>query len=126
MLALDLPLTLIPYDAGRGALIGAADLEGFARQGPAQAWLAAEAQGWLAFWQEEVGLDGFYPFDWVAAVWLVAPGMFDCAAVRAEVRLEFAFWVWPRRGLVVAQETGARTFYCPRTAHGLQGMLLAP
>lgn len=124
--ALDLPLTLIPYDAGRGALIGAADLEGFARQGPAQAWLAAEAQGWLAFWQEEVGLDGFYPFDWVAAVWLVAPGMFDCAAVRAEVRLEFAFWVWPRRGLVVEQETGARTLYCPRTAHGLQGMLLAP
>ena len=125
-LALDLPLTLIPYDAGRGAVIGAADLAAFAIQGPAQAWLAAQAQGWLAFWQDEVGLDGFYPFDWVAAVWLVAPEMFDCAKVKGEVRLEFAFWVWPRRGMVVEESAGGRTLYCPRTAPGLEGLLLRP
>ncbi len=124
LMALDLPMTLIPYDAGRGVVIGPADLEAFAEQGPAQAWVARQAQGWLAFWQEDVGLEGFSPFDWVAAAWLLAPGQFDCAEVRAEVRLELAFWVWPRDGLVVDQAAGSRTFYCPATAPGLKDLLL--
>lgn len=126
VMALEVPVTLIPYDAGRGVVIGAAGLELFARQGSAQAWLAGEARGWLAFWQEDVGAEGFSPFDWVAAAWLVAPEMFDCATVRAGVRLEWAFWVWPRRGLVVEPADDGRRLYCPGTSSRLPGLLLGP
>ena len=124
VMMLGLPVTLIPYDAGRGVVIGAADLERLAAQGPAQAWLAGQTRGWLAFWQEDVGLEGFSPFDWVAAAWLLEPEMFDCAAVTAQVRLEWAFWVWPRRGLVVDEGSGTGTLYCPRTAPGLHDLLV--
>ncbi len=126
VMALDVALTLIPYDAGRGMVIGAADLQDFAQRGPAQAWLVDQAQGWLAFWQKDVGLEGFSPFDWVAAAWLVAPELFDCARVRAEVRLEWAFWVWPRRGLVVDAADAGDVLYCPRTSTRLHDLLLAP
>lgn len=126
VLALDLPLTLIPYDAGRGVVIGAGDLQALAEQGPAQAWLVDQAQGWLAFWQRDVGLAGFSPFDWVAAAWLVTPELFDCARVKAEVRLEWAFWVWPRRGLVVDPLDAGDVLYCPRTLARLHDLLLAP
>lgn len=126
LMEMGLPVTLIPYDAGRGVVIDAGDLAAFAKVGPAQGWLAAQAGGWLEFWQKDVGLEGFSPFDWVAAGYLVAPGMFDCAEVTARVRLEFAFWIWPRHGLVVDQGNGTGTLYCPRTAPGLHDRLVSP
>jgi purine nucleosidase len=126
LMEMGLPVTLIPYDAGRGVVIDAGDLERFGRQGPAQGWLSAQAGGWLEFWQEDVGLAGFSPFDWVAAGYLVAPGMFDCAEVTAGVRLEFALWIWPRNGLVVEEGSGTGMLYCPRTAPGLHDLLLTP
>lgn len=88
LMEMGLPVTLIPYDAGRGVVIDTGDLERFAQAGPAQGWVAAQAGGWLEFWQKDVGLAGFSPFDWVAAAWLVAPASFDCATVTAGVRLE--------------------------------------
>lgn len=126
LMEMGLPVTLIPYDAGRGVVIDAGDLERFAQAGPAQGWVAAQAGGWLEFWQKDVGLAGFSPFDWVAAAWLVAPASFDCATVTAGVRLEFAFWIWPRHGLVVEQADDGKVLYCPRTAPGLHDLLLTP
>ena len=126
VLALDLPLTLIPYDAGRRAEITAADLSVYALQGAVQARVAEEAQDWLGFWQREVGTEGFYPFDWVAAAYLLDPALFDCAQVRAEVRWEWALWLVPHRGLVVSPEPEGSTFYCPRTSPELKAVLLNP
>lgn len=126
LMEMGLPVVLIPYDAGRGVVIDAGDLERFGRQGPAQGWVAAQAGGWLEFWQKDVGLAGFSPFDWVAAGYLVQPGLFDCAEVTAGVRLEFVFWVWPRHGLVVDQGSGTGVLYCPRTAPGLHDLLVGP
>jgi purine nucleosidase len=126
VLALGVPITLVPYDAGRGAVISGADLERYARTGPAQAWLAGQAQGWLGFWQDEVGTKGFYPFDWVAAGYLVAPWLFDCATVRAEVRREWALWLFPHDGLVVSPDSEGTVLYCPRVGAGLHDLLLTP
>lgn len=126
LMEMELPVTLIPYDAGRGVVIDTGDLERFAQGGPAQDWLAVQAGGWLEFWQKDVGLAGFSPFDWVAAAWLVEPASFDCATVTAGEKLEFAFWIWPRRGLVVEQADGGEVLYCPRTAPELHTLLLTP
>lgn len=126
VLELDLPLTLIPYDAGRGAMITGDDLKWYAQAGSAQDWLAAQAQDWLEFWQREAGTAGFYPFDWVAAGYLVAPELFDCAEVRAKVQREWALWLLPQRGLVVSPATEGEMLYCPQVDAGLRELLLAP
>lgn len=126
VLALDLPITLIPYDAGRGAVITGRDLQLYARQGQAQGWLAATAQDWLGFWRSEVGTEGFYPFDWVAAAYVVEPQLFDCAPVRTEVRREWALWLFPLEGLVVSPATGGAALYCPKVAERLHDLLLTP
>ena len=85
VLALPVPITLIPYDAARITLITGADLENLAQKGTASAWVARTAQPWLAFWNDEAGLPGFYPFDWIAAAYLTDPGLFHCAAVIARM-----------------------------------------
>ena len=64
VLAMHLTITPIPHDAARGTLITGADLDLLARRSPEYAWIA---RVWLAFWNADVGVPGFYPFDWLAA-----------------------------------------------------------
>jgi inosine-uridine nucleoside N-ribohydrolase len=129
VIAMRLRMTLIPYDAARATMIRAADLDALARQGPAHQWVALTARGWLEFWNDVVGLPGFYPFDWVAAAYLVDPDLFDCAPVDARVTREWTFWLMPRASLVVDGlpkgdvQTGSPVLYCPRTAPSLHDVL---
>ena len=62
------PVTLVPYAAGKTQSITRADLARLAALGGAPAWVSQEAHGWLDFWRDVVGRDGFYPFDLVAAI----------------------------------------------------------
>ena len=80
-----LPTTLIPYDVARQVLVGAADLDRIAAAGEAGTWVANRSRGWLEFWRTDVGLDGFYPFDAVAAMYVADPGLFSCARASAWV-----------------------------------------
>jgi inosine-uridine nucleoside N-ribohydrolase len=73
VLGLSLPMTLIPYDAARATLITGADLDALAPQGAPETWVVQTARAWLTFWNEDVGLPGFYPFDWIAAAYLTDP-----------------------------------------------------
>lgn len=61
-------MTLVPYAAGKTQSITRADLARLASFGGAAAWVAQKAHGWLDFWRDVVGRDGFYPFDLVAAI----------------------------------------------------------
>lgn len=132
VLALAVPITLIPYDAARETLITGADLEGLARKGAASAWVAQSAQAWLSFWNDEVGLPGFYPFDWLAAAYLTDPGLFNCAAVTARMTREWTFWIMPHASLVVERGSGPSVKpgqdiqYCPETSTLMHGILIAP
>lgn len=85
VLQMELPWTLVPYEAGRQVTLGAAELLRLSAAGGAAAWTAVRADGWLRFWRDEVGLDGFYPFDLLAAAYAVEPALFDCAAAAAWV-----------------------------------------
>lgn len=125
-LAMDVPLSLVPYDAARTIRLTTADIDGLARADPAFAQAPRWTRDWLEFWETTVGLPGFYPFDLVAAAYVVDPGVFDCAEVRAEVAREWAFWLMPRSGLLVGNGPSARTppvLYCPQAAAGLHGLL---
>lgn len=71
VLAMGLPMTLVPYEAARQVTFTEADLGRIAATGRAGRWVAERSRGWLGFWREEVGRDGFYPFDAVAAAYAV-------------------------------------------------------
>lgn len=124
-LSMGLPVTLIPYDAARHVRIGEDDLDRLARAGPGLAWAARRSRGWLEHWRTDIGQPGFYPFDWVAAVYLVAPQLFRCARVPAWIDEELAFWLLPRPGLLVGpeaptgQEPIAKVLYCPEVDRAL-------
>jgi purine nucleosidase len=92
VLRLGLPTTLVPYEAARELILGAADLAAFARAGTAAAWVVERSQGWLEYWRDEVGLEGFYPFDLVGAAYALTREPFDCAHVQAWIAEDHRLW----------------------------------
>lgn len=131
VLGLSLPMTLIPYDAARATLITGSDLDALALQGPPDAWVAQTARAWLIFWNEDVGLPGFHPFDWIAAAFLTDPEQFNCANVTARMTREWTFWLMPHESLVVeprsdsGAEPGYDVRYCPGTSALLHRVLMS-
>ncbi len=128
ILRMHLPLTLIPYDASLRASITAADLETLEQRGPALRWVASTARGWLDFWKRDIGQSGFYPFDWVAAVYVAKPGLFNCAETNVWIATEWAFWVYPRESLLVEPLTDRQqgvALYCPQTDPFLHDYLMS-
>ena len=110
VLASGVPMVLIPYSAARQVLMTGGDLDRVARSGPAGAWVAERSRAWLEFWRSEAGLDGFYPFDLMAAAYLRNPRQFGCARVTAWVG-EDALLPWFSGGpaLLVTQQAGLPT-----------------
>ena len=106
VVGMELATTLIPYDAARSVLITEGDLDRLAISGEAPAWVAKRARGWLDYWRRDVGLPGFYPFDLIAAAYIVDSGLFRCAEVRAWVGKDPKSFIpfWNPMALLVGQE----------------------
>jgi inosine-uridine nucleoside N-ribohydrolase len=128
------PVTMVPYDAARRLVLNASDLGSLAAAGGAAAWVASRSRQWLEYWRQDVGLDGFYPFDLVAAAFLLRPDMFRCADVRWWIHPlpRPLTWLGVGNPLFVglqeeqsedAHSAGAAT-YCPELHDGLHGWLL--
>jgi purine nucleosidase len=97
-------LILLPYAAARDVLLDEADLQFIARLGPAGALVAERSRGWLAYWRRDIGLEGFYPFDLLAAAFLDDPSRLRCADVTAWVGRDRRLAWYPReRALLVSQ-----------------------
>ena len=131
LLSTKVPLTLIPYEAARDAMVTPDDLGRIAASGSVGVWIVQGAAGWMDYWQDEVGLDGFYPFDLVAAQYVLSPGAFQCAGGTATVDFGWApdwLWVIDDAGLFVrpgaVSENGRPVTYCP-TLDGADVSLLA-
>lgn len=105
LVALHPPITLIPYDAARGVEVTADDLDALARSSDAMAWVAARARDWLDYWREEIGRQGFSPFDLLAAAYVVAPARFRCVSVWLWVGKDPTLFVpfWRPTALLVGQ-----------------------
>lgn len=136
IVAMQLPMVLVPYDAGINLAIDAADLENLSRAGGVLAGTATSATGWLSYWKNNVGQSGFYPFDLAAAAYVQHPASFDCATVDVIMRRDDAVWTswfYRPKALLVSpakhsqQEapSSALTRYCPTTRDGLKRTLLA-
>ncbi len=131
VLTMRLPMTLVPYDAAREILLTAGDLRRLQGQGGTSAWVAARAWEWLDYWKDDVGRDGFYPFDLLAAGYVLARQRFDCAATTARVGRDWR--LWGRVGLLVGFATDEtdgelaanELIYCPRVAPDMHGWLIS-
>jgi purine nucleosidase len=121
ILARRLPTTLVPYEVARKVSVDSADLDRVAGAGRTETWVASRARQWLGFWREDVGLEGFYPFDAVAALYVTDPGRFACARVSAAVERDEVLGLV---GRVIGRSTAllvrpftdaaaARVLYCP-------------
>ena len=75
----------VPYDAARSIEITAADLDRLERAGGAAGWAAQRSRGWLGYWEHDLGREGFFPFDLLAAGYVIEPSAFECADVNAWV-----------------------------------------
>jgi inosine-uridine nucleoside N-ribohydrolase len=125
VLSSEVSIVLVPYEAAREVEVDGADLRQISEGGPANRWVADRSRAWLAYWNEDIGRSGFYPFDLLAAAFVVAPQRFACAAVSAAVgRDEAASFPFSRaRALLVETEHARVTkgespgvLYC----HGLR------
>ncbi|TXL69190.1 hypothetical protein FHP25_40070 [Vineibacter terrae] len=76
-------VSLIPYAAARAVMVTRRDLIQMQGGPGAAAWLAQRAGPWLDYWERVVGLPGFYPFDALAALYVLHPQHFNCAKVAA-------------------------------------------
>jgi purine nucleosidase len=104
--ALGVPLTLVPYDAARRIEITAADLDRLAAAGGAAAWVAKRSRGWLTYWKQDIGRQGFSPFDLLAAAYVVEPRQFGCAEVEALVGEDSTLFILFRRPTALLVEQG--------------------
>lgn len=114
VLRMQLPITLLPYDLARHVHITGQDLDRISRQGPAFEWAASRSRSWLSYWQDQIGQRGFYPFDWMAAAYAIAPGLFDCAETNAWIANEWMFWLYPRPALLVGPDASVPQDYPAR------------
>lgn len=133
IIAMGLPLTLIPYEAARNIVLDASCLDKMAARGGPAAWVAHHARPWLVYWQEDIGIDAFYPFDLVAASYVAQPSLLSCAKVP--IGIEDDTWLFGRlgyRGLFVESkhETGSQppvsgsALYCPEVSQHLEAWLV--
>ena len=64
------------------------------RAGASARWVAERSRGWLAFWREDISQPGFFPFDLVAAAYLLHPELFRCAEASASIEPHSWWWRW--------------------------------
>lgn len=133
LLSLGIPITLIPYEAARKIAVVERDLDAMRHTGGTARWVAERSAEWLSFWREDIRQRGFFPFDLVAATYLLHPELFRCAEVRASVRPHswFRRWLLGDVGLFVDQRPGGgkdepqhHVVYCPSPSPGLNDAAL--
>ena len=109
ILGLRVPLVLVPYVASRDVEIAGTHLDRLADRGGPHAWVAARCREWLAYWREEIGREGFYPFDLVAAAYVRDPRQLLCARVTAWVGDDPTMFIpfWNPPALLVTQDRDA-------------------
>ncbi len=136
-----LPMTLVPYEAARNVTVDPTILAHLAGREGAAEWVAQQARPWLTYWREEIGRNGFYPFDLIAAAYVVEPSLLRCTDSPIVVKDdEWVFGWLGYRGLFIVPDAqspthtyaAGSTLYCPEVSEQFeervlaQGSLLSP
>jgi len=78
-------LALVPWEISSKVWITRDDLNILGKGGPAARYLVPPAIDWLAWWHNNLGTDGFNPFDTLAVAYLTAPSLLQCSELRAKI-----------------------------------------
>ncbi len=130
VVAMGLPMTLIPYEAARNVLLDRSALKNMENLGGPAAWVAQRAHPWLTYWREDIDIAGFYPFDLIAAAYVLEPSLLLCASVPVAVEDDTWLFGWlGYRGLFIesgrgAESISAHALYCPKAAEHLETWLV--
>jgi purine nucleosidase len=137
VLALAERISLTPYAAAREVMVTRRDLARMKGGPRAAAWLAERAGRWLDYWEGDIGLPGFYPFDALAALYVLHPQQFSCADAFAWIAEDDRLPVLWRvalgsTGLLVGLESdrpqitraSSSVTYCSGVGDGLEDVLM--
>lgn len=107
------PLTLMPFELATKLTISRRDLDRLIRLGGQTKWLAEISRDWMDFWENQLGKDGFHPFDTLAVGYVSMPFLFRCEKIPARIRWKRSLFV-TRDELLVSHDFPAATTvtYC--------------
>ena len=108
LLKTDVPIVLIPYQVARQFIMTGEDLDRLAARGGSSTWLAMQARGWLDIWRRFMGRDGFYPFDLLAAEYILSQDGFRCFPELSRVTRRMRLMGGGPRALIVGPSSKSR------------------
>jgi len=120
------PVTLLPFEAATRVILLPGDLAALESTGGHGARLARDSRGWMTFWRERLGADGFHPFDSLVLGRVIRPGWFHCPTTHARIHKRRARFVESRHRLEVSDgfTDAPRVRYCTTVAPGFKPFLL--
>ena len=80
------PLVLAPWEVSSKVWLREAELKRLAEGTEATKWLHAPASDWLKKWKNDLGLDGFNPFDTLAIGYLTSPRLITSEVLPAAIQ----------------------------------------
>jgi inosine-uridine nucleoside N-ribohydrolase len=87
LLDANVPIVLAPWELSAKVWMTREDLERLDHGGPEANYLVPPATDWLKWWHDNVGVDGFNPFDTLAVGYLTSPLLFQCENSKAIIEL---------------------------------------
>jgi len=125
------PIVLAPWEISSKVWLREEDLEKLKQGGADTQYLFPPATDWLAWWKENVGVDGFNPFDTLAVGYVLSPSNMTCEQTDAKIESGPDDTVPDAAGkskpylLVSKQEDSAqRVIYCSEAKAGFKDDLL--
>ncbi len=80
------PLTLAPWEVSSHVWLKADDIERLRNGNEATQYMVKPATDWLAKWKQDLGLDGFNPFDTLAVAWVTHPQLLKSEVLPIEIQ----------------------------------------
>jgi inosine-uridine nucleoside N-ribohydrolase len=79
------PIVLAPWEISSKVWIKRQDLERLEHGGQDVQYLVPPAMDWLTWWHDNLGADGFNPFDTLAVGYLTSPDLFQCTKLKIRI-----------------------------------------
>jgi inosine-uridine nucleoside N-ribohydrolase len=85
LLDANVPVVLAPWEISSKVWIKREDLERLEHGGPDVQYLVPPAMDWLTWWHDNLGANGFNPFDTLAVGYLTSPDLFQCMKLKIRI-----------------------------------------
>jgi inosine-uridine nucleoside N-ribohydrolase len=78
-------LDLAPWEVSSQVWVKQADMDALGTRSESGRFLAEATASWLAFWRDDLGADGFNPFDTLAVGWVTHPELIEWSDVAVRI-----------------------------------------